>query len=52
MEPLTQTLTKSAMLASTMRMALETTMLRRRKRASQWRCGACVRSTPRVSSLP
>ncbi len=43
---------KSAMEASTMRRALETTIERRRKRASQCRWRAWSRSMPWVSSLP
>jgi hypothetical protein len=43
---------KSAIEASTMRKALETTIERRRKRASQCRWRAWSRSIPCVSSLP
>jgi hypothetical protein len=43
---------KSAIEASTMRFALETTQVRRRKRASQWRWREWSRSMPCVSSLP
>ena len=43
---------KSAIEASTMRLALETTIERRRNRASQWRWRAWSRSIPCVSSLP
>ena len=35
-----------------MRSALETTQVRRRNRASQWRCREWSRSMPCVSSLP
>src|SRR4051812_9014499 len=41
-----------AMLTSTMRLALETTIDRRRKRASQCRWRALSRLMPCVSSLP
>src|SRR3569833_858486 len=44
--------TRSAIEASTMRSALETTRVRRRYRASQWRCREWSRSMPCVSSLP
>src|SRR3954466_14957292 len=43
---------KSAIEASTMRSARETTHVRRRNRASQCRCRAWSRSIPWVSSLP
>jgi hypothetical protein len=44
--------TNSAIEASTMRFALETTQVRRRNRASQCRWREWSRSIPCVSSLP
>src|SRR3954452_21105826 len=44
--------TNRAIEASTIRLALDTTQVRRRKRASQCRCRAWSRSMPCVGSLP